>query len=93
MGYVFRCPTECRLSRADTPWQCVVELHFLTDKNGQNLGQQRNELFGDTIFEKSEVEERIRRAQRAILNPSKAAWNFLGDDDDALLHKNSPMMW
>ena len=34
--------------------------------------------FGTAITDKSEVEERIRRAQLAILNPSKRALDFLG---------------
>lgn len=82
-GTCTRCPTECRLSRSDTPWKCTVELRFITDKNGQTLGQPRVEQFGDTILAKSEVEDRIRRAQRAILNPSTPFRDFLdGDDDD-----------
>jgi hypothetical protein len=79
---LFSCPTECRLSRSDSPWKCTVELHFITDKNGQSLGQPRNEAFGDPIFDKSEVEDRIRRAQRAILNPSKPPRTFLEDDEE-----------
>ncbi|KAJ7027364.1 P-loop containing nucleoside triphosphate hydrolase protein [Mycena alexandri] len=81
-GTCTRCPTECRLSRSDTPWKCVVELRFVTDKNGQTLGQPRTESFGDPILDKSKVEDRIRRAQRAILNPSKSARTFLEDDDE-----------
>jgi hypothetical protein len=38
-------------------------------------------VFGGPIFDKAEVEDRIRRAQRAILCPSKAAQTFLTDDD------------
>jgi hypothetical protein len=34
--------------------------------------------FGAAITDKAEVEERIRRAQLAILNPSKRALDFLG---------------
>jgi hypothetical protein len=75
------CPTECRLSFSNTPWKCVVSIRFITDANGQPLGQARNELFGPTIYNKAEVEERIRRAQRAILNPSTPYRQFLGDDD------------
>ncbi|KAJ7215356.1 P-loop containing nucleoside triphosphate hydrolase protein [Mycena pura] len=81
-GTCTRCPTECRLSRTDTPWQCVVELRVITDKNGRPLGPPRNEQFGDVIFDKSEVEDRIRRAQRAILNPSKTSKTFLKGDDN-----------
>ncbi|KIL62473.1 hypothetical protein M378DRAFT_179683 [Amanita muscaria Koide BX008] len=84
------CPTECRLSYSKKPWQCVVSLRFTTDAKGQPLGQAQNEIFGPTIFDKSEVEERIRRAQRAILNPSKSRKNFLqGDDEDLSDHELS----
>jgi hypothetical protein len=38
-------------------------------------------MFGDTILDKAEVEDRIRRAQRAILCPTKAAHTFLTEDD------------
>ncbi|PPR05458.1 hypothetical protein CVT24_008227 [Panaeolus cyanescens] len=76
-GTCTRCPTECRLSHSNGPWQCVVSLRFTTDSRGQPLGQARNQPFGDIIYDKSNVEERIRRAQRAILNPSRPAKEFL----------------
>jgi hypothetical protein len=58
-------------------------LRFITDNKGQPLGQARNENFGTTIFNKAEVEDRIKRAQRAILNPNKPRKTFLeGDDED-----------
>ena len=40
------CPTECRLSRSDAPWQWVVSLRFTTNPDGQLLGQARNQTFG-----------------------------------------------
>ncbi|KAJ7064090.1 P-loop containing nucleoside triphosphate hydrolase protein [Mycena amicta] len=80
-GTCTRCPTECRLARSSSPWKCIVELRYITDKNGQPLGQARNERFGEPVSDKSEVEDRIRRAQRAILNPSKSAQSFLLDGD------------
>ena len=79
------CPTECRLSRSDSPWQCVVSLRFITDAQGQLLGQARNEVFGPVIHSQSEVEERIRRAQRAILNPKKSPKDFLEKEDEDVL--------
>lgn len=80
-----RCPTECRLSRSDNPWQCVVSLRFITDEKGQPLGQAHNEAFGAIITNKADVEGRIRRAQRAILNPKKPRKHFLdGEDEDGL---------
>jgi hypothetical protein len=55
----------------------------MTDQRGAALGQIRSEPFGETITDKALVEERIRRAQRAILNPSTPARQFLeGDDED-----------
>ncbi|KAJ7769899.1 P-loop containing nucleoside triphosphate hydrolase protein [Mycena metata] len=81
-GTCTRCPTECRLAHSDAPWKCVVELRFITDKNGQPLGQPRTESFGDPIVDKSKVEDRIRRGQLAILNPSKPSRTFLEDDEE-----------
>lgn len=61
----------------------MVSLRFIQDSDGQILGQVRNEVFGDPILDKTQVEERIRRAQRAILNPSRSTKTFLqGDSED-----------
>ena len=76
------CPTECRLARKDSPWQCIVSLRYIVDGAGQPLGQARNQPFGAVIYEKREVEDRIRRAQRAILNPNKPLKHFLEEDDE-----------
>lgn len=62
-----------------------MSLHILTDKDGRPLGHPKNEQFGDTIYDKAEVEDRIRRAQRAILNPSTDSRRFLDDDDPETL--------
>ncbi|KIL62474.1 hypothetical protein M378DRAFT_199179 [Amanita muscaria Koide BX008] len=83
-GTCTRCPTECRLSFSEKPWECIPSLRFTTDVKGQPLGQARNVPFGSPIYERSKVEERIRRAQRAILNPSRSPDEFLhetGEDD------------
>ena len=78
-------PTECRLISSPEPWQCIITLRFITDVNGQPLRQIRNEPFGGVIHEKRHVEERIRRAQRALLNPSTGLRDFLeGHDEDPL---------
>jgi hypothetical protein len=56
----------------------------MTDKSGAALGQVRSEAFGEPITNKALVEERIRRAQRAILNPSTPPGYFLeGDEEDS----------
>ncbi|KAI0764302.1 P-loop containing nucleoside triphosphate hydrolase protein [Trametes elegans] len=69
-GTCTRSPTECRLSNSSDPWRCEVSLRILTDVEGKALGQARNIPFGGVIHEKKDVEDRIRRAQLAILNPS-----------------------
>lgn len=72
-----RCPTECRLSRSNEPWRCLVSLHIVTDANGVQLAQPTRIDFGDPIFDKILVTERIRRAQCAILNPDMESDFFL----------------
>ena len=72
---LYSCPTECRLSNSQSRWQCVVSLRFTSNSQPQ----VRNEDFGPVIYDKTEVEDRIRRAQRAILNPSKPSKQFLLD--------------
>jgi len=59
-----------------------VSLCFITDRSGQNLGQATTQPFGESIYDKTQVEDRIRRAQLAILNPTKPAKYFLESDDD-----------
>jgi len=51
------------------------------------LGQARNQQFGDVIRDKSKVEDRIRRAQLAILNATKPIKDFLENEfnDDSQL--------
>ncbi|KAL4066185.1 P-loop containing nucleoside triphosphate hydrolase protein [Scleroderma citrinum] len=75
-GTCTRCPTECKLTRSDLPWSCTVKLHFHTDIRGTAI-KPNIVNFGDAISDKAEVEERIRCAQRAILNPSTNPTIFL----------------
>lgn len=71
------------MSFSENTWECKVSLRFITDESGQPLGTPRIESFGPPISNKEEVEERIRRAQRAILNPRTAVQSFLdGNDED-----------
>ncbi|KAG8813760.1 hypothetical protein FRC17_001438, partial [Serendipita sp. 399] len=60
--------SECRLSKTDSDWFCEVYLRQTSQMDTQ---------FGPTITNKAHVQERIRRAQEAILNPSTPATNFL----------------
>ncbi len=54
---------------------------MVTDANGAELAQPRRVEFGDPIFDKPLVTERIRRAQCAILNPNTDPDFFLDADD------------
>ncbi|KAJ3936011.1 MAG: P-loop containing nucleoside triphosphate hydrolase protein [Lentinula lateritia] len=83
-GTCTRCPTECRLTNVAAParWNCVVSIRTITDSTGQHLGQARNEPFGEVIYNKAEVEDRIRRAQRAILNPHIPRSQILMGDEE-----------
>ncbi|KIJ08216.1 hypothetical protein PAXINDRAFT_89188 [Paxillus involutus ATCC 200175] len=79
-GTCTRCPTECKLSHSDSPWKCIVKLHFSTDSKGASI-PVRLVHFGAPITSKSSVEDRIRRAQHAILNPSTDSNKYLHGDN------------
>ncbi|KAG6382183.1 hypothetical protein JVT61DRAFT_833 [Boletus reticuloceps] len=90
-GTCTRCPTECKLSHSDLPWSCVITLHFHTDSMGVPIPVCLVP-FGSPIASKSLVEDHIRRAQRAILNPSQHSDDYLHDsfpeDNELSFSKN-----
>jgi hypothetical protein len=55
---------------SEGPWQCEVALRFIFGNDGERLPHVLHMPFGDIITDPSRVEERLRRAQIAILNPS-----------------------
>jgi hypothetical protein len=57
---------------------------MVTDENGVDLPQPCRIEFGDPIFDKPLVTERIRRAQCAILNPNTPTRGFLEASLDSL---------
>lgn len=79
-GTCTRCPTECKLSRSEDAWRCIVKLHITTGPLGEPC-DVKNVSFGPPITDKADVEDRIRRAQRAILNPNIDAQKFLYDSE------------
>ncbi|KAF8586086.1 hypothetical protein K439DRAFT_1652711 [Ramaria rubella] len=79
-GTCTRCPTECRLIHSTKPWECTVSLRFMTGNSGRPLRSVRNVPFGPPIRDPIDVEERIRRAQRAALNPLVDPQLFLASD-------------
>ncbi|KAJ1301437.1 hypothetical protein OPQ81_008695 [Rhizoctonia solani] len=78
-GTCTRCPTECRLKFSEEPWSCTVHLRFLKDASGNDINPVRNIQFGKIITRKVDVEDRLRRAQLAILNPGVESSLFLKD--------------
>ena len=69
---------------SDNEWSCQVSLHFTVDDHGRPLLKARYDPFGEPIKEKSKVEERIRRAQFAILNPKMNPLSFLDAPIDSI---------
>ncbi|KAG8683246.1 hypothetical protein FRC11_013789, partial [Ceratobasidium sp. 423] len=78
-GTCTRCPTECRLKYSEEPWTCTVHLRFLKDASGNDINPVRNVQFGEIITRKADVEDRLRRAQLAILNPAVESTRYLRD--------------
>lgn len=70
------------MSSTQDDWKCVVKLSKMKDESGQSLDRLFQEPFGEHIHDKAELEQRIRRAQRAILNPSTLAKHFLNGPDE-----------
>ncbi|KIJ53718.1 hypothetical protein M422DRAFT_241963 [Sphaerobolus stellatus SS14] len=67
----YRCPTECRLIQAPgEDWRCDVSIRFITGDYGKRLPQEKTIIFGPPIFNREDIEDRIRRVQSAALNPS-----------------------
>lgn len=83
-GTCTRCPTECRLSYSTQPWSCKVSLRKTFDENGRPMGSAVIIPFGPVITDKKFVEERIRRAQRAILCPGRDTELFLNGPDEEI---------
>ncbi|KAG8894909.1 hypothetical protein FRB99_000918 [Tulasnella sp. 403] len=79
-GTCTRCPMECRLQSAPT-WSCQIMLRFHVDSDGKPLPEVKQVTFGDTLYNKEDVEKMLRRAQRAILRPTLSAEMFLTDLD------------
>ena len=71
----------CRLSRSDKPWRCTVSLNFLSSRSATS-NKAVTIQFGDVVTDPSLAEERIRRAQHAILSPNTDHTRFLYAPED-----------
>ncbi len=78
---------ECRLQNSTGPWRCQVLLRYERDELGNRLPEVREEKFGPVLNDRSLLEDTLRRAQLAILNPSVQAIRFVTYDlsDEATL--------
>ncbi|KAL2911333.1 hypothetical protein HK105_209197, partial [Polyrhizophydium stewartii] len=72
-----------------TPWSCTLRLRFEFDGHGRPLPAVREVPFGPPLADRALVPLAVRRAQKALLNPSTDPARFeahaFGDDgaDDA----------
>ncbi|PWN34203.1 uncharacterized protein FA14DRAFT_173905 [Meira miltonrushii] len=82
-GTCTRCPTEVRLFNASEEWSCVVTLRIDRDASNQPLEKPSIVKFGPALTKSDEVQERIKAAQRAILNPDKDPLSFIGSKVEA----------
>lgn len=66
------------MTNSDQPWRCDVSLRFKYDTKNQPLigGQMPDIPFGDTLYTREDVQDRVRRAQLAILNPKLDSPDF-----------------
>lgn len=71
---------ECRLQNSPDPWKCQVFLRFEKDEVGQSISEVKEIKFGSLLTDKSQLEEMLRRAQLAILNPSVPYTSFVDLD-------------
>lgn len=70
-----RCPIEVRLKRYDGDWQCKISLRRVSDAS-----RGTEEQFGEVVTDMTHLEDMIRRAQFAILNPDMPSSHFLHAD-------------
>ncbi|CAG8503439.1 7611_t:CDS:2 [Diversispora eburnea] len=80
-GTCARCVMELRLIELEVEWSCQISLRQEYNGKGKRFSQPTEVKFGSLIKSHKEVELMARRAQKALLNPSKNSdeflnWNF-----------------
>ncbi|KAI0820111.1 P-loop containing nucleoside triphosphate hydrolase protein [Trametes gibbosa] len=66
-GTCTRCPMECRLSHSSNEWSCQIKIRYEYNGAGEALDEVEEIPFGPLLTDKAEVEDMLRRAQRATL--------------------------
>ena len=74
---------ECRITRSDKPWECQIIIRWENDADGKKITSWE-EPFGPVLYDRSELEEMIRRAQLAVLNPSVPVKDIVDLDTSTL---------
>ncbi|KAG8993005.1 hypothetical protein FRB94_011150 [Tulasnella sp. JGI-2019a] len=93
-GTCTRCPMECRLTQASPgeDWKCQVSLRYeFSDETGKRRSEVQEKLFGPLVTDPSLLEDVLRRAQLAILNPSVDQNKFVNFELSLLDGKNPPL--
>ncbi|RUP08584.1 P-loop containing nucleoside triphosphate hydrolase protein [Jimgerdemannia flammicorona] len=76
-GTCTRCPMELRLKKTAESWSCLIKIRWVYQAENKRFDSVREEAFGEPITDSCDVEDRVRRAQKAVLNPSKSSLTFL----------------
>lgn len=78
---------ECRLTQSEEGWKCQVSLRIeFNDETGKRLPDVREKLFGPIVTDPTLLEDVLRRAQLAIINPSVDHTKFVDFD----VHRSGP---
>ncbi|CAG8489032.1 10797_t:CDS:2 [Ambispora gerdemannii] len=77
-GTCTRCVMEIRLMDSKNRWECQIKLRKEYDNNDdKKLSRPEEFKFGDIIIDKANVELMARRAQKALLNPTRNWTEYL----------------
>lgn len=79
---------ECRLTQAPgEEWQCQVSLRIeFNNDTGKRLSDVQEKKFGSVVTDPTRLEDVLRRAQLAILNPSVDHGKFVDFDVSKIGH-------
>ncbi|KAJ8092575.1 hypothetical protein PM082_006900 [Marasmius tenuissimus] len=89
-GTCTRAPIECRLTSSEEPWSCQIYIREEYGSTGKRLDEVKNKPFGRVITNKADVEDALRRAQFAVLNPKVDHQTILKTSIDSLSDLSTP---
>ncbi|EFQ98411.1 interferon-induced GTP-binding protein Mx1 [Nannizzia gypsea CBS 118893] len=97
-GCCTRCPLEINLSESDDPWTCrlILTKKYMFDATGRSqratnarplgpwIEQDPEELHFATLTDKNLLQEHLKWAQLAILNPGRSHTDFIPGEDQEI---------